>query len=147
VLLRGKKTVALQPGESVKQQTLDLASQLEKHGRDSLHLRIALDVDGACVSEDTAFLTPPRFLALPKAKKTSVAIKLTSPKTALLTFKSPVFQHRFAFDFAELDYHAQDNFFELFPGEARTIAVTFTKPVTLVRLKKTLAHRSLADTY
>jgi beta-mannosidase len=147
VLLRGKKVVALQSGESVKQQTIDLAPQLEKHGRDALYLRIALDVGGTCVSEDTVFLTPPRFLALPKAKKPSVTIKLTSPKTAAVTFKSPLFQHRFAFDFVGLDWQASDNFFELYPGEARTVAVTFGTPVAIARLKKALAHRSLADTH
>ncbi len=146
-LLQGKKTVALKPGESAKQQTLDLESLLKKHSRDSLYVRFALEVGGATVSEDTAFLTPPRFLALPKAKKIAAAIKLTSPKSAELTFKSPVFQHRFAFDFAGIDFHAADNFFELYPNESKRVTVTFDKPVTLARLKKTLAHHSLADTY
>ncbi len=147
VLLRGRKNVALTPGQSVKQQTLDLGSALEKFGRDSLYLRIALDVGKTCVSEDTVFLTPPRFLALPKAKKISTTIKLTSPKTALLTFKSAVFQHRFAIDFKGADFQASDNYFELYPGEAKQVEVTFRKAVTATRLKKILAHWSLADTY
>jgi beta-mannosidase len=147
VLLRGKKAIALEPGKSAKQQTIGLAGQLEKHGRDSVYLRIALDVNGACVSEDTVFLTPPRFLALPKgAVKTTV--KLTSPKTATLTVRSPVFQHRFAFDFAGITgWRADDNFFELYPNEPRSVTVTFSRGTTEARLKKALAQRSLADTY
>jgi beta-mannosidase len=145
-LLGGRKAVALRYGESVKQQTLDLAKPMAQHGRDSIYLRIALDVKGACVSEDTVFLTPPRFLELPKAK-TNVAIRLTSATSASLTFTSTGFQHRFAFDFAGLGYRATDNYFELYPREKKTVGVTFTKPVTLARLKKTLAHLSLVDTY
>jgi beta-mannosidase len=147
VLQRGRKNVVLSPGESVKQQTLDLSRSLEKYGRDSLYLRIALEMGKTRVSEDTVFLTPPRFLALPKAKKISTTIKLTSPKTATITFESKVFQHRFAFDFPGVDWRASDNFFELYPSEPKTVEVTFARPVTLAGLKKTLAHRSLVDTY
>ncbi|MGC4075242.1 MAG: glycoside hydrolase family 2 protein [Nibricoccus sp.] len=146
-LLAGKKKVDLKPGESAKQQTLDLGALLKKYGRDSLYMRFALDIDGATVSEDTAFLTPPRFLSLPKAKKTAAAIKMTSSKTAELIFRSPVFQHRFMFDFAGLGFQADDNFFELYPDEPKRVIATFDKPVTLAGLKKSLAHRSLADTY
>ena len=74
----GRQPVALRPGESVRQKTLDLARPMAKHGRDNLYLRIALEIGGVRVSEDTVFLAPPRFLALPKAK-TAVAIKMLSP--------------------------------------------------------------------
>ena len=77
-LSSGRQPVALRPGESVRQKTLDLAGPMAKHGRDNLYLRIALEIGGVRVSEDTVFLAPPRFLALPKAK-TAVAIKMLSP--------------------------------------------------------------------
>ena len=99
VVRSGRKRVALRYGESVCQQTLDLAKPMQAHGRDNLYLRIALDIGGVRVSEQTVFLAPPRFLALPKAR-TTVAIRMRSPTGAALTFRSPVFQHRFAFDIA-----------------------------------------------
>ena len=85
--------MALRPGESVRQKTLDLAKPMAAHGRDNLYLRIALDVDGATASEQTVFLTPPRFLELPRGK-TRTSLRLLTPTRARLTVVSPVFQHQ-----------------------------------------------------
>jgi beta-mannosidase len=144
-VLSKKKPVALRPGESVRQKTLDLAAPLGRHGRDSLVLRIALDVDGTCVSEDTVFLTPPRFLGLPKGR-TAVGARLRTPTQAALTFKSPVFQHRFAFDLPG-PFQASDNYFDLYPGEEKTVTVDLARPTTLAQLRRGLTFRSLVDTY
>jgi beta-mannosidase len=145
ILSRGSKKVALRYGESVRHQTLDMTKWMTKHGRDSMYVRIALEIDGGKVSEDTVFLAPPRFLALPKAR-TAVGIAMVSPASARLTFKSPVFQHRFCFDLPGVDFCADDNYFELYPGESRTVTVTFKNPMTAARLKKNLAWRSLNGT-
>jgi beta-mannosidase len=130
----------------VLQKTLDLSKPMAKHGRDNLYLRIALDIDGIRVSEDTVFLSPPRFLMLPKAE-TSVVIKLKSPTCALLTFTSPVFQHRFAFDLPGVAHRSSDNYFELYPGEKKTVRVELARPRTAAQLKRTLVYHSLVDTY
>lgn len=147
VLLSGRQPVALRYGESVRQKTLDLAAPLAKHGRDSLVLRIALDVGGRCVSEDSVFLTPHRFLRLPEDTRTKATIRLRDPRRAELTFRSAVFQHRFAFELPGLPHRASDNYFELFPNEPRTILVEFARPVTRARLQRTLRWRSLAASY
>ena len=146
VLAAGRKTVALRHGQSVRQKTLDLDKPMAKHGRDNLYVRIGLEIAGARVSEDTVFLAPPRFLALPKAR-TAVAIRLAAPTKAVFTFTSPVFQHRFAFDLPGIAYRSSDNYFELYPREGKTIAVEFTRPQTLAQLKRALCFRSLVDTY
>lgn len=146
IVLRGRKRVALRPGESVLQQTLDLAAPMAKHGRDDLFLRIALEIDHRRVSEETVFLSPPRFLDLPKAR-TTVAVKLASPTRAKLTFTSSAFQHRFAFDLAGLACRASDNFFDLYPREPKSVELELARPVTAARLKKLLIWQSLVDTY
>jgi beta-mannosidase len=146
VLGRGRQAVTLQPGASVKQRTLDLAAPLAQYGRDTLYLRIALDLAGGCVSEDTVLFAPPRFLALPQAH-TAVAIHLDAPRRATLTFISPVFQHRFAFDLPGIAHHSSDNYFELYPGEEKSVTVEFEQPQTPARLRRRLTHRSLVDTY
>ena len=146
VVLRGRRKVALRYGESVKQQTLDLGVQMQRHGRDNLYLRLALDIDGLRVSEETVFLTSPRFLALPKAR-TAVTIRMTSPTKAKLTFVSPVFQHRFAFDLPGLTHRSSDNYFELYPREKKPVEVEFARPQTLARVRRALTWRSLVDTY
>ncbi len=144
VLLRGTKAVALRYGESVRHKTLDLAPALARHGRDALYLRIALDLAGRRVSEDTVFLAPPRFLALPKAKPT-VEVKMPTPRSAVLTFRSLVFQHRFAFELPGLAHRASDNFFELYPREKKTVTLELVRPTTAKLLRRTLRTRSLAD--
>jgi beta-mannosidase len=146
VVLRGKQVVVLRHGESVKQQTLDLEKPLAQHGRDSLVLRIALDVAGARVSEESVFFTAPRFIDLPKPR-TRVALRLLAPTRAELTFASPVFQHRFAFDLRGLAHQASDNYFELYPNEPKAIVVDLAKPAAAARLKAALTYCSLADTY
>ncbi|QYM78312.1 glycoside hydrolase family 2 protein [Horticoccus luteus] len=147
-VLQGKKAVALNYGESVKQASLDLAPAMTKYGRDNLYLRIALDIGGRVASEETVFLTPPRFVALPRAK-TKVAVKWQGKTAAELTFTSDALQHRFAFEIAgaEATARSSDNYFELYPGRAKTVEVTLAKPLTAAQLKARLRWRSLADSY
>ena len=93
-----------------------------------------------------AVLASPRFLPLRPAK-TKVVVRLDSPKRARITFQSSVFQHRFAFDLPGIGYQGSDNYFELYPGEPRTVSLEFARPQTLKRLQQAVKHLSLVDTY
>ncbi len=146
ILLFGKKTVALRPGESVRQETLDLSAPMAAHGRDHIYLRIALVINGDTVSEKTVFLAPPRFLPLPKAK-TKTSLRLLSGTQALLTLKAEVFQHAVCFDFGMRPFTALDNGFDLYPREKKEVLVTFERPVTREKLLSELTIRDLASTY
>jgi beta-mannosidase len=146
VLLSGRKRVALCPGESVRQKTLNLAQPLANYGCDHLYLRTRLDLDGRCVSEDTVFLTAPRFLDLPRPK-TTVTFHLETPRRATATFLSSGFQHRFAFDLSEVAHLASNNYFELYPNEAKTITLELAQPQTLKKLQRAVSYRSLVDSY
>jgi beta-mannosidase len=145
-LLGGKKRVPLRPMQSRLQQRLDLAVPLARFGRDRIYLRIALDVAGRRVSEDTVLLTTPRFMELPKPR-TRVAVRMAAAGRAVVAFTSPVFQHRFAFDFPERAFTCSDNYFDLYPGETRRVEVEFAGPVTAARLRRSIVYLSLADTY
>jgi beta-mannosidase len=72
---------------------------------------------------------------------------MESPTRAVVTFSSPVFQHRFAFDVPGRRFECSDNHFELYPGEAKEVEVTLSRPTTAARLRRMISHRSLADTY
>jgi len=145
-LLGGDKPVTLRYGRSVRQHLLDLAPPIAAHGRDQLVLRIALDVRGRPVSEESVFLSPPRFLNLLRAR-TRVRVKVISPTAAKLTFTSPVFQHRFAFELPGVPHRASDNFFELYPGEPKSVEIEFGRPTSALRIRRLLRYRSLVDTY
>jgi beta-mannosidase len=129
-----------------RQHTLDLAGPLEAFGREKVYLRIALDVGGRCVSQDTVLCTLPRFIDLPPPR-TRVELKARGARRATVTFTSPVFQHRFAFDFAGRPATVSDNFFDLYPGEPRRVAVEFATPASAAAWRRALTFRSLADTY
>jgi beta-mannosidase len=146
VLLAGEKRVRLAPLQGALQHTMDLARPLAEHGRDRIYLRIALDIRGRTVSEDSVLFTLPRFIELPRSR-TKAAIRMRSARSAVVTFSSPVFQHRFAFDFTGHDFACSDNFFELFPGERKAVTVDFGGDVGLGALRRALAHMSLADSY
>jgi len=145
-LLQGRRPVALQPGRSVKQKSLDLAKPLAKHGSASIYLHIVLEIEGNIVSEDTVFLASPRFLALPTAKA-SVSVSMRTPSLARLTFTSPVFQHRLAFELPGLEHRSSDNFFDLYPGVAKTVDVELAHPQPEAGVCQALTWHSLADTY
>jgi beta-mannosidase len=146
VVARGRKKVALRPGASVRQQTLRLGQLMARHGRDHLHLRIALVIGRKRVSEDTVFLSPPRFLDLPRAK-TRAIIRPVSALEADITFQTSAFQHRFAFDLPGVPHRSSDNYFELYPDAPRTVRVKFAQPASLPKLRAALVHQSLADSY
>ena len=146
VLLSGSRKVVLRPMRSVRQKTLDLKGPIAEHGRDNLYVRVALDIGRRRASEATALLTLPRFMDLPKPR-TRVSIRLKAPRYAVIRFTSPVYQHRFEFDFAGQAFTSSDNFFDLHPGEAREVEVDFAARVTPDMVRKALRRRSLADTY
>jgi len=136
----------LRYGRSVKQKTLRLAKLMVQHGRDNLHLRIALRIGRKVVSEETVLLTPPRFVNLRKGR-TEAMIRQKSPMHAEVTFTSTVFLHRFAFDLTDVAHRSSDNYFELFPGESKTVSLELTEPQSLQKLRQALAYHSLVDTY
>jgi beta-mannosidase len=144
VLLSGRRAVVLHPMRSARQATLDLARPLAQFGRENLYLRIALDVAGECVSEDTVLFTLPRFMALPRPR-TKVSVRMLSGRIASVALTSPVFQHRFELDFAGRSFTCSDNFFDLYPGERRLIRVRFAERASRAVVRASLRHRSLAD--
>ncbi len=142
----GDQRVRLRPGESRRQRSLDLKSDLETHGRENLYLRIALDIDGACVSEDTVFLTAPRFLELPRAP-IRIKLRKEKPGHATLTVVSSVFHHRCQIDVSCPGVTPGENYFDLYPNEPRTIPVSHPSSTPLAQIKAATRVSSLVDTY
>ena len=146
VVRRGKLRVQLRPGESVLHETLDLAEPIAEHGVDALLLRVALDVGGTRVSEDTVFFAPPRFVELRRGP-IHVDVERRSARRFRLTLESPIFQHRVAVALPGLTHFSSDNYFELYPGEPKSIDVELAEKATKKELRRALVTRSLVDTY
>ena len=145
-LRTGRKPVALRYGEAIRQITLDFGKDMAKHGARSLYLRVDLRIGRKTLSRQTAFLTAPRFLELPKGKL-RVEVKKKGEKRFSLRFSSPVFQYQVGFHQRKTAYRAADNFFDLDPGEVRVIEVTTERDLTVDAIKNALETGSLVDTY
>ena len=66
LLEAGEKSVFLGYGQSHRQKTLDLSKNMKTHGARNIYLRIRLETDDGAISEDTVFLTAPRFMEFPR---------------------------------------------------------------------------------
>jgi beta-mannosidase len=72
-------------------------------------------------------------------------LQRVSPTEFDLTAEAPDFLHAFTFEFGDALFTATDNGFDLYPGEPRTVRVSFSTPHTLRAARQTLTHRSLVD--
>jgi beta-mannosidase len=145
-LLAGRKQVRLRRGESSSQKTLRLGKLIALHGSACLYLRIALDCDEVCVSQQTVFLTAPRYVSLAQAP-VQVSILMESRQAARVSFESPCFQHALLFELGGLPHRSDDNYFDLYPGEPRTVSLKFDQPTTANKIRSALRSHSLVDTY
>ena len=98
------------------------------------------------MNEETVLFTAPRAMELPTGRP-KLALELVSDRCLRLRLVSEVWLHRCWVEFPGCAHHAEDNCFDLFPGEARVIRVDFDQPVTLGTLNRRLRFVSLADTY
>ncbi len=146
VLEEGCKQVALNYGESKLAEKLDFKKSMDTHGARNLYLKISLEAATGEVSQDTVFLTAPRYLNLPR-EPIATKVEAISGNELELTFTSSVFQYQCEFNLPGLQYLADDNFFDLYPGEARKIRIQTQRAVTREEAEKLLRVRSLVDSY
>ncbi len=143
---QGKKAVRLGCVEAVRQLRLDFAKEMAKHGARNLYLRVELETENGDVSRQTVFLTAPRNLPLPKGK-IATELRQLDPLRWELALTSPVYQHAVRFHFRNIPHRADDNYFDLFPKETRTVVVRTKAPVTKEALQAALETSSLVDSY
>ncbi len=136
--------IRLQPGTARRVHTLKLGRAIATHGRDNLYVRLALVIGGKTVSEQTVFLSPPRFLALAHGRPTVTARRL-SPTTIALTFRSRVFLHAVELEWPGEPTFTSDNYFDLHPGVAKIVRVSLSRPTPTRVLLSRLRLRSLVD--
>jgi hypothetical protein len=146
-LRRGAKPVALRYGQAVRQLTLDFAAEMKKHGAPSLYLRVELAVRGKVASRQTVFLTAPRYLLLQK-KPIRVRIRAQKePGRFTAIFSSSVFQHNVQFHLPGLEYHAEDNFFDLHPNEPHEVELHVDPKITTKQIEKAIETTSLVHSF
>jgi beta-mannosidase len=146
IVLEGSDEVMLEYGESRVQQTLDLASQLSQSGKANVYLRVQLKdaASGEELSRNTALFTAPRFLDLHR-EPLAVEQKWHSPTTLELQISTSSFRYGVCVE-QKPGLQVSDNFFDLHPGETRSVMVHFDATPAQ---RETAIPRifSLVDTY
>ncbi|MFV0416851.1 MAG: beta-mannosidase [Chthoniobacterales bacterium] len=142
----GKKNISLRYLEARRQKTLDCQKLLQKYGPRNLYLRICLETEDGQISEDTVFFTAPRFIEFSDTP-IKLTIKPHKQSDFELTLTSKSFHHQVQIDLPEIAHRLSDNFFDLYPGEARHIQLNTSSITNLQEIKKLITTRSLVDSY
>jgi beta-mannosidase len=138
--------VQLRYGESVRRKSLDFAGEMAEFGANSIYFRTELQIKDQIVSRQTVFLTAPRYLKLER-KKIAVQVKKTGERRFELIFLSRGFHHAVQFSVPGISHRAEDNFFDLYPNEPRSVALTTHDAVSAADLRQVLETVSLVDSY
>lgn len=143
-LQKGQTNVTLRAGQARRQKTLDFARAMKEHGARHLYLRIRLKTADGHRSEDTVFLTAPRHMDLPKSP-IAARVKKISDTEFEIEFRSKTFHHQVQFNLEKIAHRADNNFFDLYPNEARKVRVRTVKSAKPAAIRKKLTLFSLAD--
>ncbi|HEY5741386.1 MAG TPA: glycoside hydrolase family 2 protein [Terrimicrobiaceae bacterium] len=144
LLEAGEKSVFLGYGQSHRQKTLDLSKRLKTYGARNVILRIRLETERGATSEDTVFLTAPKFIELPRTT-ISTTVERATQKEFQLGFHCRSFHHAVQIDLPNIAHKVDDNYFDLYPGEMRKVRLCTEKAAMLAEIKRALSIRSLAD--
>jgi beta-mannosidase len=143
LLEAGEKSVFLGYGLSHRQKTLEVSEIAKAHGAHRVYLRIKLETNEGAVSEDTVFLVPPRLIDFPRAA-ISVDVARSGKCDFQLSFSSSGFHHAVRVSLPGIEHHLEDNFFDLYPAENRTVKLSTKRPAIIGEIKRHLSTWSLA---
>ena len=142
---QGSLPVALPPQSSQMVLPLNLKPNLDRHGPNTLLLRVRLRSAGQTLSENLLTFAKPRDLDLldPQlhaditTSGTTAIITLTAARPALYAW----------IELDGIDARYSDNFLSIHPDTPVRITVQLPTPLTSANLRQSLRVRSLYDTY
>ncbi len=146
VVLRGSKPVSLRYNQSRLQKVLDLRPAMQRWGAPKLALRLTLKSGSETLSENSAFLTAPRFLELKKAP-IQTAIKKAGPRSWEVRLSSKEFHHQVDWSLSKTPHRASDNFFDLYPGAPKRVTVRLEQDLSPAQFKRRMRVMSMVDSY
>ncbi|MBC2602924.1 beta-mannosidase [Puniceicoccus vermicola] len=141
---RNELPVQLRCNEAFQHITLDFSDELARYGAANLYFRCQLRIGARIVSRQTVLFTAPRNIEFSQCPITS-SIRQVAPGEFDLSLSSEVFQPWVEFLFTGIQFRAEDNFFDLFPNEKRTVKVSVEESADLATLQNRLQTHSLVD--
>ncbi|PTX97234.1 glycoside hydrolase [Verrucomicrobia bacterium LW23] len=149
----GSGNAALRQGRGLLWKTLDLTDTLDTVGRENVVLKAELRAAGAgpespALAGNTTYFVAPLYLAL-RADPIETAWEPVADgagRTARLRLRSDSLHYRVCVELEGTGAWYSDNFFDLLPGEEKSVDVRFPQEVGQEDLAKLLVY-SLIHTY
>jgi len=147
-LKTGSKNVPLLSGKSVLREKFLVEDFIETYGRNDLVLRTKLSGKGFESSVNTTFLTAPKAVEFPQSTIHTKVRKGKEKGSFELVVSSDTIAYQVYLNLTDaLEHRISDNFFDLFPGETKTVTLKPMKSLTLTQLRKSLNTYSYRDSY
>ena len=138
----------LASGKSACRKVLRFGAILKSHPKSDLVLQTRLTVPGYAESGNTTFLTAPRRVAFPRPTIRLQVRRGAAPGEWEVGVRSPVFAYQVYLNLAEsVPHRFEDNFFDLFPGEARTLTLRLEAGWKKADVQRLLIARSYRDAH
>ena len=143
-----KQTAALQIEPSTSKVYLDIPKSTLLKGHDAKHVVLSCELlaDGQTLSTNTHYFALPKEMALPKAAVTATWQPATD-STYRVTLKSNALAREVWLSLREGDGFFEDNFFDLLPGQTKTLTFKSAGPTSLGELRKRLVVHTLVDAF
>ncbi|GAB3241331.1 glycoside hydrolase family 2 TIM barrel-domain containing protein [Hymenobacter seoulensis] len=145
-LFKQTENLQIEPLTSKVYLDIPRAKLLGKQDPKKVVLSCEVQQAGQVVSTNTYYFALPKEMTLPP---TSVRTdwKQTTDSTFQVTLQSKTLARQVHLLLTEKDGFFEDNYFDLLPGEKKTLTFTSNGPITLAELRRQLTVRSLADAF
>jgi len=143
-----KQTAALQvePLTSKVYFAIPKVKLLGSHDAKQVVLSCALTAGGQALSTNTYYFARPKDMALPKASIAATWQQATD-STYQVTLRSKGLAREVWLSLAQGDGFFEDNYFDLLPGETKTLTFKSEGATSLDELRKRLVVRTLAEAF
>jgi beta-mannosidase len=130
--------------KSILLHTVSLAELLTKGIAENMFLKMELVKEGKTIASNIYYFTEPKNLSLQKVP-VSYAIDSVTAHHFILTVSAPALAKNVFIDVGNATISLSDNYFDLLPGESKTVELTST--LSLPELKNLIKIKSLVDFY
>ncbi|WP_309380906.1 beta-mannosidase [Cerasicoccus frondis] len=147
VILEETKPVKLNYGKAVRRKKLDLSSEIAEHGFEDLIIRTRLTAEGYADSVNTTCLTGPKRLDF-DAPKIKTKVQKSTDGAYEITLSSDRIAYQVYLNLTNaIPHRLSDNFFDLFPGETKTVTLRPLQPMNIGEVRQALTTYSYRDSF
>jgi beta-mannosidase len=147
VLFKQTQTLQIEPLTSKSYLALPRATLLQRHNPKQVVLSCDLQAaDGTMLSTNTHYFAPPKKIKLPEASITTSWKHLTD-STYQLTLASKQVARDVHLTLAEGEGFFEDNYFDLLPGQPKTVTFRSAGSTSIEHLKQQIRLQSLANAF